>query len=457
MNLKSYFFFCSSIQVLSIAGVIVATESLSWETRTLALSAMGCVCISLSTSLTTRRIRSGINLIENSLNESGIDNQQRFEIREFAVCSLNLSRRREDWEELSRKNSEQAQTLIDIHRLISDPSTDQPVSVEKIRNHFAQIASGMTQQLTRFGNAATQVEIISEQLSDNTDSQGCAVVKASTYLEQLSDVIGTVHRNTDAVLQENSKASESLHDLIQTAEKLEGGLSLIEEDTRSSERKLSDLGDPAKQATCIAGFIGDLATKTNLLALNASIESIRAGEQGHRFAMVADEVRKLSEQASEATREITVLLELIEVTLHDASQSLNTERDRLHCERENALSLSESLQSLLADTNQPKRKLETVRQLANNQRALTNEVLSAIEMISEQARENRQHLQDANWSAKSITPIDEQLIASFDRLSTCIDQINPKESADSIDLTCGRDLNPQPDEVAVSAGGSTNE
>ena len=91
-------------------------------------------------------------------------------------------------------------------------------------------------------------------------------MKASTYLEQLSDVIEAIHGNADGVIKKNTDAFQSVEHLITSITQVKNELDNLEGANRSSGRKLSDLGDPTRQASGVVNVISDLATKTNMLA-----------------------------------------------------------------------------------------------------------------------------------------------------------------------------------------------
>ena len=74
----------------------------------------------------------------------------------------------------------------------------------------------------------------------------------------------------------------------------------------------------------ILTLINEISKRTNLLALNASIESARAGEAGRRFAVVADEIRKLAEQTDSATRQVAALVQELEDSTQSAVTTVET-------------------------------------------------------------------------------------------------------------------------------------
>ncbi|MDZ4202329.1 MAG: methyl-accepting chemotaxis protein [Gallionella sp.] len=98
----------------------------------------------------------------------------------------------------------------------------------------------------------------------------------------------------------------------EAVEKIALSLEALSSDTLQSSGNVENLAQRAAQIGSIIQLIKEIADQTNLLALNAAIEAARAGEQGRGFAVVADEVRKLAERTSNATSEISGIVNAIQ-------------------------------------------------------------------------------------------------------------------------------------------------
>lgn len=94
-------------------------------------------------------------------------------------------------------------------------------------------------------------------------------------------------------------------------------------DSMSLMHSLDDMTKKVDGVFSLLGDVKDIASQTNLLALNAAIEAARAGEAGRGFAVVADEVRKLSQKSDSFSEEISVLTKDVKDTLFAATEIVN--------------------------------------------------------------------------------------------------------------------------------------
>ena len=151
-----------------------------------------------------------------------------------------------------------------------------------------------------------------------TEQQTTQIHSAVGAVNDMSATIQRMAENADAATQASLKATQAAVKGGSSVAETIKGMQRIRAAVQTTGKKIKGLGERSLEIGAIIEVINEIATQTNLLALNAAIEAARAGEQGKGFAVVADEVRKLAERAGRATKDITSLIKGIQVETSEA-------------------------------------------------------------------------------------------------------------------------------------------
>ncbi|GLY60339.1 methyl-accepting chemotaxis protein [Pectobacterium carotovorum subsp. carotovorum] len=171
----------------------------------------------------------------------------------------------------------------------------------RLNDAIGRMQGALLESVSQVRDASTQIDLGSRelfeenaQLSQRTEESVAALEQTAASMEQLS-----------ATVKLNADHAELAHQL---ANNVSNTSSRSNESVCYVIEKMQEIATSAKRINDILSVIDGIAFQTNILALNASVESARAGEQGRGFAVVAGEVRNLAQHSAQAAKEIRALI-----------------------------------------------------------------------------------------------------------------------------------------------------
>lgn len=289
------------------------------------------------------------------------------------------------WEAIASDSRRQSQEFSEMIQLLDRRVSEGRPDSNQLKSVLTSLATALQSELQQCGRAAQDTGQYLTQSLQQADAHTSALARVNSLIQQMNGLLQTMDSELKARSGDLGE-SKRLTQLQEMFSNLKGDLQDIHAESGRCEKKLGSLTDPAKELTGTIQNIADLAARTDLLALNASIESIRAGEHGKGFAIVADEVRKMAEQIADSTRELSSVLDAMQLVIMESNRAVHQTHERLGTQVANTRSIQEHLVETAASSRQDFARLLSISESTDEHQRLLGDIGSLVDQALESAK-----------------------------------------------------------------------
>jgi methyl-accepting chemotaxis protein len=327
---------------------------------------------------------------------------------------------------------------------LSSASDQAGEATNQIAATIQQVALGTQNQAEAVNRTAVSVEQMTtaiDGVAKGAQEQSESVSKASDVTEQINQAIQQVIESITAVTLDSNTAAEAARKGSDTVEETLIGMQSIKEKVGVSAEKVEEMGKRSQEIGAIVEAIEDIASQTNLLALNAAIEAARAGEHGKGFAVVADEVRKLAERSSKATQEIGGMIDAVLKTVNEAVKAMQEGTKEVEHGVQNANKAGTVLSDILTAAEAVSKQASLAAEASERMRFSSEELVNAMDSVSAVVEENTASTEEMSANSGEISQAIENIASVSEENSAAVEEVSAS----------AEEMSAQVEEVTASA------
>lgn len=288
--------------------------------------------------------------------------------------------------------------------------------LENLRDALESIRTGQARVMAQLHSAAgsllqtvDQLGHTSIQVHANVTQQNDSAAAVAASIEQLTVSIEQVHAHASTANQLASHSGQlsvnGQHSVLQSKD----AMGQIQFASTVLSESIHKLGCQSNNISAIVKVIHDIASQTNLLALNAAIEAARAGEQGRGFAVVADEVRKLAEKTRESTGNIENLVVSIQHEAQQAVQQVSGWVDLIAAGQSSSVQADQHMKDISQSATETEKAVHEITAALQEQTAASTLIAQKVEQIASMTEEGQAAVQEVQTVMQQLSGVSDKV------------------------------------------------
>lgn len=182
-----------------------------------------------------------------------------------------------------------------------------------------QLAEDTTEVLEEVKSIAMSVEQTSASVNDRSQQVNKLATAEQEEAEETAKQIESIRLRLATIAQSAietndiaGKTSGATQDAYQSVSRSMNSIGEIKNTVQDTGKRIKRLGERSQEISYITDIINGIAERTTVLALNANMQAMAAGDAGKGFSVIADEIQRLAETSRESTEQITQLVKNIQ-------------------------------------------------------------------------------------------------------------------------------------------------
>ena len=236
-------------------------------------------------------------------------------------------------------------------------------------------------------------------MRDGSSNITQGTVDVSQTFDDMQEKMLATQEQVSSLNSEVKKVEDSLADSKKNMKEMNSEMLTLKQTLEATNTVFTTLQDEIKQIVDFTQQLNKIATSTNTLALNASIEAARAGQMGAGFAVVAGKVQVLAEDSNKCSAQIANVVNAMESLIHQTSKQLSVS----HTAVDNSIdSLNEFQDSFKNLTSQFKSLYHNIEEQNDTISQMDHSFVELRDKISDMASSSEENQNSVNAITDSI-------------------------------------------------------